>query len=254
MVGSWKALKENQGKTIIERLYKVGMIKTWYKDKPEGWTLVPGLWSPFYINLRPLSLHPELLEQVSFALGRLIREECPDVNGIIGVAMAGIPIATAISIKTRIPSGYTRKIEGVKTKEDFNRFIKEYGEHSLIEGIPENGGEIAIVDDLVTKFGSKEVAIEQLDFELKLRGINGRCSEVVVLLDREQGAEKSAIEQGVELHSLIPFKSKGIKWLSGVLASREREVITAYLENPGIYQDASMQAELQQEAEHYRNG
>lgn len=248
----WENYKENQGKIIIERLYADGMIKTWYRDKPEGWTLVSGLWSPFYVQLRPLPLHPELLSHVGFVLGQLMHKECPDVDGIIGVAMAGIPIATAISIEAKIPSGYTRKIEGVKTKEDFSRFIKGYGEHSLVEGIPEDGGEIAIIDDLVTKFNSKEVAIEQLNFELKLRGLKGKCSHVVVLLDREQGAEESAREQGITLHSLIPFKSKGIKWLSDVFMPRERDVIADYLREPEIYQNVKVQAELRQEAESRR--
>lgn len=251
MAIDWKEYKENAGKSIIKRLYTSGMIKTWYRDKPDGWTLLSELWSPFYIQLRILPSYPDALQNVGFALGELIMKECPGVDRIIGVAMAGVPIAAAITTEAQIPSCYTRKVEA-KSVEDFNSFIKDYGEHSLIEGVIESGDKIVIVDDLVTRFDSKEIALAQFNYELELRGIDAICSDVVVLFDREQGAEESAKEQGIMLHSLIPFKSKGIEWLSGVLEPRERDVLADYLENPEKYQDAGIQAELQQEAEYYQ--
>lgn len=242
---SWQEEKENVGKEIIRALYTRGMIKTWFRDNPRGWTLVSGLWSPLYIQLRPLSSYPELLKKVGYALSRLIKEECNDVNRIIGVATAGIPIATAISLEANIPSCFTRKLEAVRSLEDFNRFVKEYGEHSMIEGILEDGDTVGIVDDLVTKFDSKVLAIKQLEFELEVRGLKHvTCSDVIVLLDREQGAEEPAKEYGITLHSLIPFMTKGMAWLKDVLADQEYEVIVDYLHSTEKYQDTHVQAEL----------
>ncbi|MCK4859180.1 MAG: hypothetical protein KAS87_01335 [Candidatus Omnitrophica bacterium] len=248
MIKDWEGYKENAGKAIIGRLYQASMIKTWYRDKPEGWTLVSGLWSLFYINLRLLPSYPDALQNVGFALGQLILKECPGVDRIVGVAMAGIPISTAITTESQIPSCYTRKMEAVKSVEDFNQRIKDHGEHSLVEGVIESGDRIAIVDDLVTRFDSKEVAIAQFNYELELRGIDAICEDVVVLLDREQGAEESAKKQGITLHSLIPFKSKGIEWLSSVLSRKESTVITDYLRDPEKYQDTNLQDDLRQEA------
>lgn len=242
---SWQEEKENVGKEIIHALYKNGMIKTWFRDNPHGWTLVSGIWSPLYIQLRPLSSYPELLRKVGSALGSLIREECEDVNRIIGVATAGIPIATAVSLGANIPSCFTRKLEGVRSLEDFNNFVKRYGEHSMIEGILENGDTVGIVDDLVTKFDSKVVALKQLEFELKIRGLrNVKCSDVIVVLDREQGAKEIAKEQGIDLHCVIPFMSKGVTWLKNVFAEQEYEVIVDYLRDHEKYQDPRIQEDL----------
>lgn len=242
---SWEQDKERIGKKIVGELYKYSMIKTWYKDKPEGWKLISGLWSPFYIQLRPLASYPKLLKQVGYAISSLIKEECSDVNRIIGIAATGIPIATAVSIIGDISSCYTRKLEGVKSPEDFNRFIKTYGEHSMIEGILADGDTIGFIDDLVTKFDSKAIALKQLEFEAKERGLKDvSCANIIVVLDREQGAEKIAKKNRINLHSLIPFASKGLPWLKDVFADQEYKVIIDYLYNPRKYQDPSMQKEL----------
>lgn len=241
----WKEEKEQLGKKIVLDLYKNSMIKTWYRDRPQGWKLVSGIWSPFYIQLRPLSSHPQLLSDVGFALGRLIKEECGDINKILGVAMAGIPIVIAISLSQNIPACFTRKLEGVKSIKDFDNLIKSYGEHSLIEGELNSGDVVGIVDDLVTKFDSKLITIRQLELELKSRKLEKiKYEDVIVLLDREQGAEEAAEENGIKLHSLIPFTTEGINWLKDVLTVHEYKIIKDYLENYQEYQNTDVQKDL----------
>lgn len=242
---SWENEKRRIGEELVRALYHHGLIRTWYRDNPRGWTLVSGLWSPLYIQLRPLSSYPELLKTVGGALGRLIAEECADLTRVIGVATAGIPIATAISLMANIPSCFTRRLEGVRSLQDLNQLLKGYGEHSMIEGILEDGDRVGIVDDLVTKFDSKVLALKQLEFELQLRGLQQvTCSDIIVVLDREQGATERAKDYVITLHSLIPFRSQGIKWLKEVLADREYELICDYLQHPEHYQDPRVQAEL----------
>jgi hypothetical protein len=67
---------------------------------------------------------------------------------------------------------------------------------------------------------------------------------VVVLLDHEQGAADVARQYGISFHSLIPFKSKGVKWLKSSLSKIKYEVITEYLRNDEKYQDAEVQKGL----------
>ena len=240
---TWKDEKEELGKEITCLLYEKGLIKTWYRDNPRGWTLVSGLWSPFYIQLRPLASYPELLRKVGYALGKIIKEECKDVNKVVGVAMTGIPIASAIAILKGIPSLWTRKID-VRSSDDFKKYIQSYGEHTLVEGEFEEGDWMVVIDDLATKFDSKLVAIEQIRHEAKKRGSKVECKDVVVLLDREQGAAEVAAQHGISFYSLIPFKSKGIEWLKSKVSKIEYEVISGYLQDETKYQDAEVQKEL----------
>lgn len=239
----WDSEKSYLGKKIIKDLYEKGIIKTWQRDNKDGWILVSGIWSPFYIQLRKIGSHPNLLKDVGYAMGKMIEHEC-DGNKVLGIAMAGIPIATAISLARDIPACFTRKMEGIRSRDDFKKKVASYGEHALIEGEINEGDMFVAIDDLVTKFNSKMIAFEQLKWEAQKRNITVSCNEVAVLIDREQGAEKIAQEFGISLHSLIPFQSKGLEWLRDYLSKIEYDVISDYLIQPEKYQDAKIQSRL----------
>lgn len=235
----WIEEKEKLGKQILEELFQCNAIKTWYRDKKEGWTLHSGLWSPIYISLRELTSKKnaqKLLELIGNSLGKLIKNEIGQVDKVIGIAMTGIYIATSITAFSGIPSLYTRKLENVKNLEDFEKFISQYGDHKLIEGDIENNDKIVIIDDLVTRFTSKILALEQLKYVAKKRNIKINCKDFVVLLDREQGAKEKAKELGYNLYSLIPFKSK-LHWLENKFDPQEYSVIKDYFEDYSKFQD-----------------
>jgi len=246
---SWQEEKNRLGQEIIRGLYEKGMILTWYRDKPEGWKLVSGLWSPFYIQLRPTSSHPDLYKQIGQAISGILENEAgykSDGHRVVGIAMAGIPIANAVTLSSGIPSLWTRKLEGVNKVEDLEMYIKHHGQHALVEGEMEDGDRLALVDDLVTKFDSKLLAKRQVEYEARNRGINVTCDDVVVLFDREQGAYERAEEVGMKLHALIPFASKGLGWLEEVLHPDEHGTITDYLRDAEPYQDPGRQRELRE--------
>ncbi|MCD6147336.1 MAG: hypothetical protein J7J34_04970 [Thermoplasmata archaeon] len=234
------------GKEIMAGLYEHGLIKTWLRDKPEGWKLVSGLWSPFYIQLRSLPSYPSLLKKIGRHMGEMVEKEC-NADRVLGIAMAGIPIATAISVGHDIPLCYTRKLEGATSLEGLKVAAMKYGEHSMVEGEIKDGDKFVAVDDLVTKFDSKLVAIEQLKMESERRGIEVECRDVAVIIDREQGAAEIAKEHGIKLHALIPFKSRGIEWLKDFISDKEYEVIKDYLGNSEKYQDEEKRKELLEE-------
>ncbi len=241
----WALEKEKLGKELLCSLYDAGMIKTFQRDKPEGWNLVSGLWSPFYIQLRPLCSYPDILIRTGYALGKLIRNEAPHINRLVGVAIAGIPITTAITVSEKIPSAFTRKIEGITSLNDFKMLIENYGEHSLLEGIITNYDNVMLVDDLVTKFESKIIALEQVKYEVEQKALSGiTCRDVMVLIDREQGAHSKAKKYGISLYSLIPFKTKGLNWLKEYITNIEYKIIVDYLDNPGKYQDENQRRNI----------
>ncbi len=133
---AWCIEKNDLGRKLSRLFYDYGFIKTWYKNKPTGWTLVSGIWSPIYIQLRPICSCREsrnLLELVGTAISGIIQNETPHVNKILGVAFAGIPISIATTMISGIPSCYTRKtnLEGQESRE---AKILGYGEHNLVEG------------------------------------------------------------------------------------------------------------------------
>ena len=240
---SWEEEKSKFGKEITGQLYDAGMIKTFYRDRPQGWKLISGLWSPIYLNLRVLGSHPSILRRVGYALTRLIQEECL-CNRVVGLATAGVPIATAISIQGGYPMGYTRKLEGVKTLEQFNEKITQYGQHSMVEGDFVSGDSIALIDDLVTRLNSKLIGREHMIAEAKRRDLEITCNTIDVLVDREQGAQQAAAHYGLSLHSLIPFQSKALEWLKPKFSELEYKVLTHYFQDPDFYQNEEIQQEL----------
>ena len=206
------------------------MLLTSVRDRPEGWTLISGKWSPFYIQLRLLSSFPATLKKIGIALRALLEDEAPDVTRVVGVAHAGVPIAIALSLESGLPACNTRKIIGVRSEEDLTEALKEYGQHSLLEGLVEEDDVLCIVDDLVTGMTSKLIARTQVLTEIERRGISGvKCDDILVVVDRQQGAKKIAKDEGLNLHSLIDFTDEGLPLLRDLMDPEEYKIITKYL-------------------------
>lgn len=233
MAENLEALK----KEIMSDIYQNRMFLTSSRDKKEGWTLVSGLWSPFYIQLRLLSSFPKTMKKVGAAMSTLLKEVAPEVNKIVGIAFAGVSIATAVSLESGLPALHTRKMIGVKSSEDLTKAISKYGQHALLEGVLENGDVLCIIDDLVTGMTSKLVARDQIIAEAERRGIGKiECNNIAVIIDRQQGAEEKAKESGLRLHSLIKFVDEGLPLIKKLMTSEEYDTITSYLEDPSRYQ------------------
>ncbi len=245
----WKERKQELGRELLKRFYENGLLRTWLRDQPDGWELVSGIWSPFYIQARLVPSHPGLMEFIGKAMAELLREEAPDVNRVVGLAAAGVPIAVAAGMSAGLPVCYTRKLPGVRSLEDLARVSRNYGEHSLVEGIFAPGDRIALVDDVVARFTSKVVGARQVEMELAHRGLtDARVVAVAVLIDREQGTREAAEALGLRLLSLLRLRSEGLGFLREVADPREAEVISAYLENDTAFQSPEVREDLAREA------
>ncbi|MEM2141819.1 MAG: hypothetical protein QXS20_07450 [Candidatus Thorarchaeota archaeon] len=217
-------------KSIMRALYENRLILTAQRDRPEGWKLISGVWSPFYIQLRLVSSYPPVLRMVGEAIAAMLKEEAPEVNRLVGIAFAGIPIATAASIASGIPACHTRKLVGVRSEQEMEQALREYGQHALVEGILEEGDVVCLVDDLVTGLDSKIAARKQVLAEAGKRGIrNIVCDDVAVLLDRQQGAQDAARREGIRLHSVIKFLDEGLPLIRDLMSDAEYESIMTYL-------------------------
>src|SRR3989344_1633157 len=96
--------------------------------------LASGLISPIYVDLRILPSYPESMGAVTEELVKAVKKLKPEV--IAGAETAGIPLATAISLKTKIPMIYVRKRP------------KSYGTQEMIEGILKKDAKTVLVDDM----------------------------------------------------------------------------------------------------------
>ncbi|MBE0526075.1 MAG: hypothetical protein IH631_03975 [Candidatus Thorarchaeota archaeon] len=220
-------------KNIMHDIYEKRMILTSVRDRSEGWTLHSGLWSPFYIQLRILSSFPETLKLVGRALSTLIKEEAPSVNRLVGIAFAGIPIATAVSLESGIPACHTRKILGVRTEQELYDAIGKYGQHSLMEGEVQDGDTLCLIDDLVTGMESKLVGRDQVLAELKNREISDvSVDDIAVIIDRQQGARERAKDLNIRLHSLIDLVDEGLPAIKDSMSKEEFRIVSEYLSKP----------------------
>lgn len=248
---SWERRKRELGGELLRRLYAAGVVRTWLRDKPEGWELMSGAWSPFYVNFRDAPAEPELFRFLIDAGAELVREEVPEATQLVGLAAAGVPFAAGFAYKLGLPLGYTRKLPGVRRVADLDgdAAAESYGSHRLVEGSFRAGDRVALVDDLVTGFDSKEIALRQLELELERRGAEDvRAEAVVVFLERGAVARARAQAAGVRLVSLLALDAGAVDGLRGAASERELEVVAAYLRDPAPFQDPARRAELAAEA------
>lgn len=240
---------------IIVGLHKEHLIKTWLRDKPEGWKLTNDNWSPFYLDIRQLpSASNELFKEAIIAMGILMKNTgyCADgKTKMIGIAMGGIPLAVGVSVAFKIPALYTKKLpDEVKTLEDVEKYIIGNMNKSMIIGEYAADDRLALVDDVVTGFNSKLKAIAQIDADALRKGYVPplKLNDIFVLVDRGNNSVKNAGRYSLKVHSVINFLGDALPMLheQNAISGVEYNVICDYISNNDRYQDVSVQKELKE--------
>lgn len=161
---------------LYKKIFDAGCIKF------GEFRLKSGIMSPVYVDFRGLISKPALLAEIGKALAARAKEIGCD--RIAGIPYAGIPLGVAAAIAGDIPMVYPRKE------------VKDYGTRKPIEGAFSEGEKVLVIDDIITDGASKIEAIEPL------REAGLVVTDVLVILDREQGGAKKLADAGYKLHSL----------------------------------------------------
>ena len=135
-----------------------------------------------YFDKYLLESDPELLAEVCEALAALIP---PGADALAGLELGGVPLATLLSQLTRLPARFVRKQ------------AKSYGTCRLAEGGDVAGLRLILVEDVITSGGQVVASCA------KLRDRGARVSDVVCVVDRQQGGREALAAEGLAMHALF---------------------------------------------------
>lgn len=134
-------------KRIAELLLEAKAIKL-SPDKPFQWS--SGWLSPIYCDNRVALSYPDTRTFIKKMLAKLIKEEYPDVQAVVGVATGGIAQGALVADLLELPFAYVRPEP------------KKHGMGNQIEGRLEPGQSVIIIEDLISTGGSSLKVVDVL--------------------------------------------------------------------------------------------
>ena len=205
---------------LAQALFDLGGIT--FGDFTIGRTVIN---SPIYVNPRVLVSNPEALRRVARLIDREIqagmsrkRDPIPPFDLVAGVPLGGLHLATAYSLMTNTPLIYVRP-----SSSSAASILNGNG----IEGRFTTGQRVLLIDDLITGGGS---VFETLS-TLESAGLT--VKEVVVLVDREQGAASKLRHRGYDMMAILTLHVMLTYYVNtGRIDEAEFDRCMAYLNTP----------------------
>ena len=143
--------------------------------------LSSGRRSTFYIDKYLFETDPELLREIARLLAMMLP---PDTTRLIGPALGGVPLATAVALETGLPFAIVRP------------GAKEYGTAKLIEGRVEPGDRAVVLEDVVTT-GAQSVRAARTVEEA-----GAKVVEILAVIDRHEGGREGVEGAGFRFEAL----------------------------------------------------
>ena len=138
---------ESIEKIIAKDLLKIQAV-FFRPDEPFTWA--SGIKSPVYTDNRLTLTAPEVRLDVEQGLARLMQENYPEAQVLMGTSTAGIAHAAITAHLLNMPMGYVRS------------GAKDHGRQNQIEGRLEPGQKVVVVEDLISTGGSVIEVVEVL--------------------------------------------------------------------------------------------
>lgn len=178
---------ETELKELASALFDIGAVKFGEFTLQNGWK------TPVYVDLRITISYPKIMRKLSQTLWKLAKDP-ENISHICGVPYTALPFATVISVDSNIPMLIRRKE------------VKSYGTKKLIEGKFESGDKCVIIEDVIVIGTSVSETVNDL------RNSGLKVTEVLVIVDREQGGRENLQNDNVEVRSLYTI-SQLMKYL-----------------------------------------
>lgn len=142
--------------------------------------LSSGRTSNYYIDKYAFETDPECLDLIAKTFAEHVGNQT-----LAGVALGAVPLVVVTSVTTGNPYVIVRKE------------AKEYGTGNRIEGRLDDGDEVIVIEDIATSGASALAAVQAL------REAGAHVEQVLVVVDREEGARELLTEQGVDMVALL---------------------------------------------------
>jgi orotate phosphoribosyltransferase len=143
--------------------------------------LTSGAVSDYYIDIKKASTNPKILKKIAKAMSEFT--EGYDI--LAGMELGAVPIVVALSLETNIPYVIIRKEK------------REHGTGKQIEGGFVKNKKVLVIEDVTTSGNSVLKTIKII------RENKGIVDEVLVVVDRESGAEEKLLNLDVSFLPLI---------------------------------------------------
>ena len=165
-------------KELIQALKDCGAVK--FGD----FTLASGRKSNYYVDIKKATSDPGILKLIACRIVDTINKQGLGVEAVGGLAVGGIPLATAVSMESGLPLVIIRKSS------------KEYGtKDRFIGDVP--GRDLLMVEDVTTTGNSIIEAIQAL------KKVGAAVDTVITVVDRDEGASGGLDAIGVRLIPLV---------------------------------------------------
>jgi orotate phosphoribosyltransferase len=171
--------------TLAERVFAASHLTG-------SFVLRSGRTADHYFDKYRFESDPALLREIVEALVPLVPS---GTEGLAGLELGGVPLATMLSSVTGLPAYFVRKEP------------KKYGTEQVCEGGDVAGLRLLVIEDVVTTGGQLVLSAQDL------RAEGAVVDEALCVIDREGGGADVAAAEGIRLTAL--FRMRELEAVAG---------------------------------------